>query len=246
MVLRRPHRREQSPVMQAEQIPLNLGLDKHACFDSFYSVGNELSLALLKELLHEKSKICYLYGHAGSGKSHLSQALCFQAGQEEIRCTYIPLSQTSQLSPQILANVDGFELICFDDIHSIAGDRVWEEGIFNAINSAREQKATVLFTANSRPRDLPLSLADLKSRLSWGTVIRLQQLDDVGRVKALQLRARIRGLELKEQVANYLIQHFGRSMSQLLELLDRLDSAAFIEQRKITIPLIKQILGKDL
>ena len=52
----------------------------------------------------------------------------------------------------------------------------------------------------------------------------------------------LNGLELKEDVAAFLLNHFSRGMQDLMDALRRLDQQALVSQRKLTIPLVKDVL----
>ena len=88
------------------------------------------------------------------------------------------------------------------------------------------------------------SLADLASRLSWGLSYLLVPLPEAQVVSALELRARGRGLDLPEETAQYLLRRIPRDLPTLFNLLDRLDEAALIEQRRLTVPFVKSVLGR--
>ncbi len=71
----------------------------------------------------------------------------------------------------------------------------------------------------------------------------LQRLDDGERLKALQLRARVRGMQLPDEVARYILHRGSRRLDELFEALAELDRASLSAQRKLTIPFVKQALG---
>ena len=71
----------------------------------------------------------------------------------------------------------------------------------------------------------------------------MHTLDDDQKQAALQFRARARELELNDEVAAYIIQRLPRDMNELFWQLNRLDHASLAEQRKLTIPFVKKILG---
>ena len=50
------------------------------------------------------------------------------------------------------------------------------------------------------------------------------------------------GIELGEDVIAYLLTHHVRNLATQMAILRRLDGASLSQQRKITIPLIKQAL----
>ena len=86
-------------------------------------------------------------------------------------------------------------------------------------------------------------MPDLASRLDWGRVVGLLPLDDADKLRALQLRAQLRGLSLSDDVGRYLLQHLARDMRSLCHALERLDRASLVAQRRLTLPFIKQVLA---
>ena len=66
---------------------------------------------------------------------------------------------------------------------------------------------------------------------------------DEEKLQALQLRAKLRGFELPEDVGRFLLKRLDREMRTLFMTLDQLDRASITAQRKLTIPFVKEILG---
>jgi len=131
-----------------------------------------------------------------------------------------------------------------DNIEGIAGDDEWEAAVFHLYNRILETGRTRLFITGDRPpRQLNLSLPDLASRLDWGQIYKLQPLSDEEKLQALQLRAKLRGFELPEDVGRFLLKRLDREMRTLFMTLDQLDRASITAQRKLTIPFVKEILG---
>jgi DnaA family protein len=97
-------------------------------------------------------------------------------------------------------------------------------------------------TARHPPKGSPIELADLKSRLAWDHVYHLISLDDALSLQALQRRARSRGFDLPEEVADYLLKRVSRDMHSLFQLLDKLDKETLIAKKKLTIPFVKELL----
>ncbi len=88
-------------------------------------------------------------------------------------------------------------------------------------------------------------MSDLVSRLQWSLVLRLQDHDDAQKMAGLRFHAQLRGLELPEETARYLLAHYPRELSFLFRLLDRLDQASLMAQRRLTVPFVRQILQQD-
>ena len=226
-----------------QQLTLPVTLRDDATLDNFLPVpGSEALLHALEQQLEATGEaIIYLYGEAGSGKSHLLQACCHRAGSGAL---YLPLADLADYSPEeVLAGVAGMRLVCLDDLHAVAGNAAWEFALFELYNRARETGARLLVAADSAPRVIALNLEDLRSRLSWGVVYRLASCDDEQKKAVLQYRARRRGLTLPDEVAHYLVSRAPRGLDPLLDLLDRLDQASLEQKRALSIPFVKQTLN---
>jgi DnaA family protein len=68
------------------------------------------------------------------------------------------------------------------------------------------------------------------------------ELAEDGQVTALQRRASARGLELTEDAALYLVHRLPRDMHSLFDVLDELDHASLVAQRRLTIPFLRAAL----
>jgi DnaA family protein len=73
-------------------------------------------------------------------------------------------------------------------------------------------------------------------------VFQLRPLDESEQREALQLRAHARGFELPDSTALWLQRRFPRDVASLFDLLDTLDEAALIAQRRLTVPFIREVL----
>ncbi|WP_016587046.1 DnaA inactivator Hda, partial [Yersinia pestis] len=157
---------------------------------------------------------------------------------------YVPLDKRAYFIPEVLEGMEQLALVCIDNIECIAGDEQWEMAMFNLYNRIVETGRTrLLITGDRPPRQLNLGLPDLASRLDWGQIYKLQPLSDDEKLQALQLRAKLRGFELPEDVGRFLLKRLDREMRTLFMTLDQLDRASITAQRKLTIPFVKEILS---
>ncbi|MCE8001751.1 DnaA regulatory inactivator Hda [Billgrantia ethanolica] len=226
------------------QLPLGVGLRDDATFESFLPAGNATLLDRLSRQLDEDGEpFLFLWGASGSGRSHLLQAACHAASDRDLRALYLPLHDLGHFPPLMLEDVERLDLVAIDDVDDVIGRRRWEEGLFHAFNRLRDAGKRLVMSASAAPRQLPVALPDLASRLTWGVTFQLQRLDDSERLQALQLRARIRGMQLSEEVARYILHRGPRRLDELFDELAVLDRASLSAQRKLTIPFVKQALG---
>jgi len=224
----------------ATQLPLRLNPQQEFNFNNFYFQQAELKQALLDLCLSESVGFLYLWGATSSGKSHL---LLAALEQTELRSVYLPLADLVQTaSPEVLNSLEQFDLVCIDDLDAIASLTEWQEALFHCFNRLQHSACKLLVSASSNPVNIPLSLADLRSRMSTALVYQLDALDDEQKQQALTLQAASRGLDLSDELVHYLLRHYSRDMGELIELLLKLDKASLAEKRRLTIPFVRQTI----
>jgi DnaA family protein len=109
----------------------------------------------------------------------------------------------------------------------------------------QERGARLVMSAEVPPALIPWSLPDLGSRCAASAVFQLRALDEQEQQEALKLRARVRGFELPDDTARWLQRRFPRDMRTLYDLLDALDEASLVAQRRLTVPFIRTVLKID-
>ncbi|UVK77861.1 MAG: inibitor of reinitiation of DNA replication [Sodalis sp. Fse] len=227
------------------QLSLPLYFPEDETFASFYPGENRSLLAALQSILfREQESYLYFWSRkGGSGRSHLMLAACAELSALGQAVGYVPLDKRTWFVPEVLEGMEQLALVTIDNIECIVRDPPWEMAIFNLFNRIQETGLTrLIISGNCPPRQLKPSLPDLASRLDWGQIYRLQPLSDQEKSNALQLRARLRGFELPEDVSRFLLKRLERDMRTLAVTLDKLDHASICAQRKLTIPFVKEIL----
>lgn len=231
------------------QLPLNIQFPDAANFDSYVPGDNSLLLELLRQCAAGRGELqIYCWSEPGLGKTHLLQASCHSAARQGYVPCYLPLSEllTQDNRPDhagsdVLDNLESVDLLCIDGLQQITGRLEWEQAVFSLINRCRTTGTRLVFAASANIHELPWSLPDLASRLSWGPVFQIKPLDDDRKLQVLQGRAQRRGIELSDEVGLYMLRRFPRDIRFLCELLDTLDRASLAAQRRVTIPFIKAI-----
>lgn len=214
-----------------------------ASFADFCWSGNEL---LQEQILHtlpeKKERLCYVWGVPGSGKSHMLQAVCQAMSQAGHTVAYLPLKLLQDWDPAVIEGMADHEWVVIDDIDHIAGKSNWEEALFHLYNRIQASDHSLLVTGEMPPAATDIHLPDLRSRLTCGLILQIHELSDENKINTLQHLAKKRGLELPTSVGQYIINRCDRNMHHLQAVLDRLDHASLVAQRKITIPFVKDVL----
>lgn len=231
--------------MNHPQLPLGLALRDSARFASFFPGPNSEAVHCLQLAATGKGEtLVFLSGATGLGKTHLLQAACHEATRREHAAAYLPLNELKTLSPDLFDGMQEMQLVCIDDVGAIAGLPDWETGLFHLFNRTRESGSRLLVAGPGHADKLGIKLPDLVSRLGWGVTYTLKPIDNASVQAALMHRAHSRGLELPEETVAFLLKRIPRDLPSVFELLDRLDKASMVEQRRLTIPFVKAVLDE--
>jgi DnaA family protein len=229
-----------------QQLPLTFEPRERHTFNAFIAGNNQLVVDLVRQMASGEGETQILiWADRGSGKSHLLQAACNLASQSRRTVCYLPAREIIGSSACIFDGLEQLDMVCIDDIDAIMQSEEWEEALFDLINRIRDAGNRILLAADRSPEASNIGLADLRSRLSWGPVFQLHDLEDRDKIIAMQKRAQQSGLEMTDHVASYLLTHYPRDLFDLFERLDRLDKASMAMQRRLTIPFIKSVLEAE-
>lgn len=227
------------------QLPLGVRIPDRAVFATFLPARNVQVTEHLSRLARgEAGGTAWVCGPRGAGKSHLLQAACVQAS-ETMRAAYFPLRELRALGVEVLEGAAQLDFLCLDDIDVVSGDLTWERALFGIFREMDERGGRLVVSAASPPALLEWALPDLGSRFTASLVFQLRALDDDELQEALRLRAHTRGFELPDETSRWLQRRFPRDMRALYELLDTLDEAALVAQRRLTVPFIRSVLREQ-
>jgi DnaA family protein len=244
-----------------QQLTFRLSLDDDATFRNFYRGSAESHNSRIVRTLENAlqrwvkqpsaaahsgtvlDEFIWLWGESSVGCSHLLQAVCHDAELLGLRAFYLDFSRNAALHPDVLSGLETMGLVCLDSVDELAGQPDWELALFNFYNRMSEYQTPLLIGAHAPPQQLGFKLPDLTSRMQSAAQFHLQMISDDEKAVALKLRADCRGFELSDDVARYLVSRSERSMTQLLKVLTLLDKQSLSSQRKVTIPLLKSVMG---
>jgi DnaA family protein len=228
--------------MAAVQSVFNFGTPAQHTFEQFVPGANAVALGLVMRVAERMGEPqLYVWGESASGKTHVLQAACQRMGAQGLPAAYLSLADA--LHPGVLDGLEQLALVALDDIQAVMGLDAWEIALFDLINRLREQQVPLLLAADTPPSSLAVRLPDLASRLAWGPVLRLEVLDDAGKREVLRAHAAERGMELPDEVIYFMFAHLPRGLSNLLEGLEQLDRASMQRQRRVTLPLAREVFA---
>ncbi len=232
------------------QLSLGISLLDDATFSNFYAVDDAASqlVASLRALAEGREASSHvIWGAPGCGITHLLQAACHHAHAVGRSVQYLPVRDIrGYAADDICEGLEATQLVCLDGLELICGDKNWELALFHLFNRLRDAGHGLLLAAHTSPAALPVVLPDLKSRVLGSVVYQVGSLDDDDKQAALIMRAAARGLQMPNDVAKFILNRSSRDMNDLFVLLNRLDESSMRQQRKLTIPFVKEVFGTPL
>ncbi len=237
-----------------------LGLNERYIFDNFIvGSGNELAFAACQAVAANpgtKYNPLFLYGGVGIGKTHLIQAVgnAVLANNPKARVVYVSSEQFLQEFVDALRfrkNTDfadfyrGADVLIVDDVQFIAGKEKVQEEFFHTFNALHQASKQIIISSDKNPRDIPTLEERLRSRFVWGMSIDMQTPDFETRCAILQTKAHNQGVELTNDVTDYLATNVQTNIRELEGALNQL--LAFCEMRNIepSLGIASSLLGSS-
>jgi DnaA family protein len=217
-----------------KQLALDIAQPPAPTLDNFVPGRNaELVVALYSIANGSGERFIYVWGAAGSGRSHLLRAVVDAVRADGRRAAMFD-PRAAQTDPTDDA------LCAADDVDRL--DAEAQIALFNLHNRIRAGRGALLASGNAPPARLALR-ADLVTRLASGLVYQVHALNEEEKVAALRRHAQARGFQLSQEVIAYILRHAQRDLPSLLALLDALDRYSLATRRAITLPLLRELLN---
>ncbi len=170
----------------------------------------------------------YLYGDAGSGKTHLAHVW-----REKSRARFLP-------EDELQSYIEGHETTpIILELSDISGN---EERLFHLLNKTRQENTPLLLTYVLPPAQGGFRLPDVVSRLNALPSARLGQPDDTLMTVILTKLFADRQILVTDEIIQYLVKRLERSFSAVSHAVARLDEEALRQKQRMSISLVKKTL----
>lgn len=131
------------------------------------------------------------------------------------------------------------DLVVMDDIDHL--DEAGQIEAFDLFNHARAAGQRWIAAGQNAPAGLDIR-EDLRTRLGWGLIYRLLPLSDEEKQSALAHHAQSLGFKLDPVIGAWLLTHQSRDLGRLLQIVEALNRYSLQTRRRITLPLLKDLL----
>ncbi len=257
----KPPEREEVELNERNSPNREPGFNPKNTFDTFV-VGNNNTFAhaaamAVSQAPGKSYNPLFLYGGVGLGKTHLLHAI----GQHVVnhkkgaRVTYV---STEKFTNEFIDAIQNNQLVRFrkkyrqtdvfliDDIQFLAGKERIQEEFFHTFNTLHESHKQIVLTCDRPASEIQSLEQRMVSRFEWGLVTDMQPPDVETRLAILRKKEKSMGVELPDEIINFLATRIRTNIRRLEGALVRVSSYASLTGKKLSIEVVENMLREIL
>jgi len=233
-------------------------LNSRYTFDN-YIVGdsNNLAYSAAKAICdnpgNSKYNLLFIFGKTGLGKTHLVQAIgnsliskyrnikvAYTTG-ERFYLDYLNAVQNNKIN-DFTYYYRMADILIVDDIHSFAGKEKTQDIFFHTFNALHQAGKPIILTSDRHQKEMKDVDERLISRFQWGLTADIQFPDFEMRVALLRQKSQDEGLELSQEIIEYIARNVTSHIRELEGILISLFARITMDNRPLTLELVKEIV----
>jgi len=236
------------------------GLNPRYNFDNFYeSDSNKLVRTVSEKISADPGCTAFnplfIYGCSGVGKTHICHAIGLKVKKlyPEKRVIYVSShlfrqqyidSVRKNVTNDFLSFYQSIDVLIIDDIHELIGLQKTQDTFFQIFNNLHQLGKQLVLTCDRAPVDLQGMEERLISRLKWGMTAQIERPDLELRKKILRSKIESGGLEISDEVFDFIIENVTENIRDLEGVLLSLMTHSITLNKDIDLALAKQVLGQ--
>ncbi|MBR5772928.1 MAG: chromosomal replication initiator protein DnaA [Clostridia bacterium] len=241
--------------------------DEENTFETFVvGSSNKFAFAAAKAVAEEPAfayNPLFIYGSSGLGKTHLLCAIknailernpdanvVFTRGEDFVNLIVSGIQKGAMYMNSIHDKFRNCDVLLVDDIQFIAGKEQTQEEFFHTFNALKSEGKQIVLISDSMPKDIALLEDRLRTRFEMGLLADIQPPDFETRMAIIQRKASHLGLELPQDVTEYLAEKVKNNIRQLEGAVKKIHALVNLEGSPINVAMaqsaIKDLAGEGL
>lgn len=244
---------------ESEKVPdFNSNLNPRYSFDNFVKgesnqLASSAAWAVAQNPGGTRFNPLVIYGETGLGKTHLVQGIgnFIALKNNKMKVLYTTSEHFTQEFINAIQNNKVNEFINFyrsidtlivDDIQFFAGKEKTQDNFFHTFNALHQAGKQLILTSDKPPRDLDNVDDRLISRFQWGLIVDIQPPDFETRMAILQKKSIDEGIELPNNIIEYLAKNITSSVRELEGSLISIIAKVTLDRRELTLDLARDVV----
>ena len=257
--LQRQHAQPGNPFESVEYADIDPQLNLRYTFDNYCnSVSNKLAVSIGMAIAdHPEVKTynpMFIFGPTGVGKTHLIQAIGIRIKERNPRARVLYVTArvfenqyvtavNNKKVPDFINFYQSIDVLLLDDIQEFMGKPGTQNTFFHIFNHLHQHQHQLIMTSDCRPSEMDGMMPRLISRFKWGMTVELEKPDYELRRNVLALRAAQDGLDIADDVLDFIATHVTDSVRELEGIVVSLLAHATMLNRDITIDLARTVIS---
>lgn len=196
----------------------------------------------------------FVHGASGLGKTHLLQATCALILQQnpQLQAIYVTCETFVNDLVQAIASgqIQAFrecarqaDVFAIDDIQFLANRESSQEELFHTFNVLHQSGKQIVLSADSPPSEIPTLEDRLISRFNWGLVVQIDPPSRETRQAILHKKARLRGVEIPDEVVDVIAEHVQANIRLLEGALTKLITVTQLGSKPLNVDTAREVLS---
>ena len=196
----------------------------------------------------------FIYGPPGIGKTHLLYAIANGIRQHNPSANIVYI-KGDQFTNELIAAIQTgkniefrskyreADLFLIDDVQFIAGKESTQEEFFHTFNKLYEEHKQIVMTSDRKPSDMAALEDRLRTRFEWGLLADIQPPDYVTRMAILRNKAKSLGLNLSDDVCNYIAINVTNNVRQIEGTVKKIMAYRDLNNMPLDLPNISRAIN---
>ncbi len=247
-----------------KKINIESNLNENYCMDNFVvgecnRVAYEAGLAVAKNPGRTAFNPMFIFSPTGMGKTHVCQAIGLETKKHHPEMTVLYVNseqflmqfQAACRNNSSKSSRDDFvhfyqmiDVLIIDDIQYLSDKPKTQDTLFHIFNHLQQTNKQLIFTCDKPPAEIKGMEQRLISRFKWGLSAEMTLPDVETRRNILKRKAYNEGVELSEEVVNYIAEHIKTNVREMEGFLISLIAQSSLNRKAITINLAKQMVER--
>ena len=257
-----------TPVEAGNKVPVNQQAELNPQLNPNYNFGNfiegmsnklsrRIGLSVAEKPASTAFNPLFIFGPSGVGKTHLANAIGTQIKQThpQLRVLYVSAhlfmvqytdSIRNKTQNDFMNFYQSIDVLIVDDMQEIAGMNGTLNVFFHIFNHLHQNGKQIIMTADRSPVNMQGFEDRLLTRFKWGMLAELERPTEELRQKILLNKVKKDGLNISEDIINYIAHTVKDSVRDLEGIITSLLAYSVVYNSDINMQLAEKVISRTV